>query len=255
MLDEFKIVVEIHDKLSRQLDFINDYLNDDVRTLLTNSHKLECKYEIPYLFHITRQYEGAYNKEYSYLVDFMEKKLDLYIKNSTNNNKVSVKFYDIKKLLFSVLYDNLEIGRFSLINKNYGYMYGTLHDKDSLNRMIERSNNQIVYNNEQIIEYLLEINKYKKFKDNYFNLFKEVKNIKGFFKLIFKSKEMKKAVDLFISRRENIVEELERQNEDEKINQKYYHKKFKENNVIANELNSMFNDLEYEFAKINNFYT
>lgn len=252
MLDEFKSTEYIINELNNQVGFFKQN-KDDALSLLQNISKLKMKYEMPYLIYLTRQSDNIYNKVNTNLTDSVAYTLNLYVKEVVGQ-EYFVNFLDVKGLIFTICKEDIEVVRFSLVNKNYTFMTSIiqnedeyLKDKNNIERNIKSIENDILAN-------AIRVELHKVAKNNYFKLFKHVKNVREFYSLLFKPKSVKEGLNKEILRLEGLDKALtdNKQSEEDRLN--YLKDKYERSISTVNTLSIFFDKIAYKRDERHKFY-
>lgn len=253
MLNEYDTVEYVINELNNQVGFFIENKNS-AESLLENVSKLKMKYEIPYALYLTRQSKTVYNKQPSTISEDIAYELNLFFKEKIGQD-YSIRFFDIKRMMFSLYKEDIEIVRFSLTNKNYGFMNSVIQSEGEYFKKKSSIEKSIENVKEEILANLIRLTLYEKIQGSNIELIKNIKSFKDVCDLLFSYKKIRKGIGNIIVRFKEKHEALTKNEETEKERLLYLNEQYERSKPIVEKVDGLFMELGYTQGERHLFYT
>lgn len=201
MIDEFELVDQGIETLLQQ--------SEDIKTMIANynapaiveyfskTHNLYNS--IPLIIHFARELDKDYWNKKSAILQPIAEVLTEDIKSIVGDG-YTVEFVNIRNMTYGIFNDEgVVLCRFSLINKNYQLMKWSVTTEEGYLKRMANSKKNIEHYEEVMKLDEEKIEEYQKFVENYFLFFKEIRNFKNFYDVVFNSKRIKKNLESMIT--------------------------------------------------------
>lgn len=251
MLNELDVFEELILELNFQKDFFHNNSNSAVN-LLTQTHLLDKVHNRPKILQIVRKLYGAHDSEKSEIIDNMELQFNIYFKGNLGED-YKVKFKNMRDLTFSIWLADVEIVRFSVMNKDYARMREFIDEKEFRN-VVKNMDNNIVYHKEVIELEKMNLSDMEKLDENYWSIFKDIKSLSDIFTVLFKKGTIKNKLPKSILRIKQIIEHHTKSIEDCEQNKLFYKNRLEQYKPVIEKVSMVFKDLGYKETKIDKFY-